>query len=191
MLALARNKPAVAGYGAIDYHQAPADRLPVPDDSYDAVSCQQGLQFFPDRPAALQEMRRVLRPGGRVGIAVWTGIENSPPFAALADGVEEIVGEEVAQRYRNGPFGLTDPGTLRRLIADAGFDAVQISQEALPVKFDGAAQVVATLAATPLAAEIDQLTAAERQRLIAAIARRLGDGAIDSQMEANVALARS
>jgi SAM-dependent methyltransferase len=190
MLALARSKLAVAGHAAIDYHQAPADRLPVPDASYDAVTCQQGLQFFPDRPAALQEMRRVLRPGGRVGIVVWTPIENSPPFEALADGVEEIAGEELAQRYRNGPFGLTDPGKLRRLLAGAGFDAVHISQEALPVTFEAAAQVVATLAVTPLAAEIDQLRTADRQQLIAAVARRTGDGAINSQLEANVALAR-
>jgi SAM-dependent methyltransferase len=80
MLALARSKPAVPGHAAIDYHQAPADRLPVPDGSYDAVTCQQGLQFFSDRPAALREMRRALRQGGRVGIVVWTPIENSPPF---------------------------------------------------------------------------------------------------------------
>lgn len=44
--------------------------------SYDAVSCQQGLQGFPDRRAALREMRRALRPGGRAGIVVWTPIEN-------------------------------------------------------------------------------------------------------------------
>ena len=190
MLALARSKPAVPGHAAINYHQAPADRLPVPDGSYDAVTCQQGLQFFPDRPAALWEMRRALRPGGRVGIVVWTPIENSPPFEALADGVEEIAGAELAQRYRNGPFGLTDPGQLRGLLADAGFDDAQTSQDALPVNFEGAAQVVATLAVTPLAAEIHQLAADDRQRLVAAVARRTGDGAISSQLEANVALAR-
>jgi SAM-dependent methyltransferase len=190
MLALARSKPAAAGDAAIEYHQASADRLPVPDASYDAVTCQQGLQFFPDRLAALREMRRAVRPGGRIGIVVWTPIENSPPFQALADGVGEIAGEEFAQRYRNGPFGLTDPGKLRRLLGDAGFDAVQISQEALPVNFEGAAQVVTTLAVTPLAVEIDQLTAADRQKLVAAVARRTGDGAINSQLEANVALAR-
>ena len=96
-------------------------------------------------------MRRALRPGGRVGIVVWTRIENSPPFRALADGIGEIAGEELAQRYRNGPFGLTDPGKLRRLLADAGFDAVQISKEALPVNFEGAAQVVTTLVPSPAA----------------------------------------
>jgi SAM-dependent methyltransferase len=190
MLALARTKPAAAGDAAIDYHQASADRLPVPDGSYDAVSCQQGLQFFPDRRAALWEMRRALRLGGRVGIVVWTPIENSPPFAALADGVEEIAGEELAKRYRNGPFALTDAGELRGLLADAGFDAVHVSQHALPVSFDGPAQVVATLAVTPLAAEIDRLTPTDRQQLVAAVAHRTGGGAIKSQLQANIALAR-
>jgi SAM-dependent methyltransferase len=162
----------------------------VPDGSYDAVSCQQGLQFFPDRVAALREMRRALRPGGRVGIVVWTAIENSPPFAALADGVEEIAGEELARRYRRGPFGLTDASELSDLLRDAGFDEVHVSQGALPVSFDGPAQVVATLAVTPLAAEIDQLTPADRQQLVVAVARRIGEGAIESQLEANIALAR-
>jgi ubiquinone/menaquinone biosynthesis C-methylase UbiE len=190
MLALARTKPATAGDATIDYHQASADRLPVPDGSYDVVTCQQGLQFFPDRLAALREMRRTLRAGGRVGIVVWTSIENSPPFDALAAGVEEIAGEELAQRYRNGPFGLTDARELSGLLADAGFDDVHISQDALPVSFAGPAQVVATLAVTPLAAEVDRLTPSARQQLVAAVARRTGEGAIESQLEANIAFAR-
>jgi len=191
MLALARSKPARPDDAPIDYRHASADRLPVPDESYDAVTCQQGLQFFPNRLAALREMHRALRPGGRAGIVVWTPIQNSPPFDALANGVEEVAGEELAERYRNGPFGLTDPRKLRRLLADAGFDAVQICQETLPVNFDGAAQVVTTLAVTPLAAEIDQLTTADRQRLVQSVARRTGGGAIKSQLEATVALARN
>ena len=190
MLALARSKPAVAGHGTIDYHEAPADRLPVPDGSYDAVTCQQGLQFFPDRPAALREMRRALRPGGRVGIVVWAPIQNSPPFKALADGVEEIAGAELAQRYRNGPFGLTDAGELHGLVTHAGFKDVRISQAKLPVSFEGPAQVVATLAVTPLATEIAQLPAVDREQLVAAVARRTGHEPINSQLEANIALAR-
>lgn len=77
MLAIAAGLGPVAGGAAIEYVEAPAECLPVPDASFDVVSCQQGLQFFADRPAALAEMRRALRPGGRIGVAVWKRIETS------------------------------------------------------------------------------------------------------------------
>jgi ubiquinone/menaquinone biosynthesis C-methylase UbiE len=70
---LARSAAAGASRGAapIEYREASADALPFEDGSFDVVLCQQGLQFFPARAAALGEMRRILRPGGGVGIAVW------------------------------------------------------------------------------------------------------------------------
>src|SRR5438477_104942 len=52
---------------AIDWREASVMAMPLPDASFDIVYCQLGLQFFPDRPAALQEMRRVLAPQGRLG----------------------------------------------------------------------------------------------------------------------------
>jgi hypothetical protein len=66
-----------------------------------------------------------------------------------------------------------------------------VTGHVLPATFEGgAAQVVATLAVTPLAAEIDQLSADQRQHLVAAVARRTGDGPIRSQLESNIALSR-
>ena len=64
MLELARSKISLDASAPIDYLECPADSLSVPDDAFDLVTCQQGMQFFPNRPAALQDMRRVLRPGG-------------------------------------------------------------------------------------------------------------------------------
>jgi SAM-dependent methyltransferase len=57
--------------------------MPLPDATFDVALCQQGLQFFPDRSAALGELRRVLAPGGRVAIAVWRFIEHNPAFVVL------------------------------------------------------------------------------------------------------------
>jgi ubiquinone/menaquinone biosynthesis C-methylase UbiE len=122
MLAIAGAKPAVSGAPAIEYHQAPAESLPVPDGAFDVVSCQQGLQFFPDRPAALAEMRRALRPRGRVGIAVWTEIGGSPPFRALADAIGVVAGAELAERYRAGPWGFPDGNRLEALLENAELD---------------------------------------------------------------------
>ena len=78
MLAIAKSREPAADGAPIDYVEAPADRLPVADESFAVATCQQGLQFFPDRLAALAEMRRALRPGGQVGIAVWKRIAECP-----------------------------------------------------------------------------------------------------------------
>lgn len=67
MLAIAR---------AMAQREGNATALPFPDASFDRVCCQQGLRFFPDRPATLQEMCRVLIPGGRLALAVWRGLEH-------------------------------------------------------------------------------------------------------------------
>jgi ubiquinone/menaquinone biosynthesis C-methylase UbiE len=71
MLEVARSKMPEPGAAPLEFLQRSADDLQLPDASFDLVLCQQGLQFFPDQTAALREMRRVLKPDGRVGIAVW------------------------------------------------------------------------------------------------------------------------
>jgi ubiquinone/menaquinone biosynthesis C-methylase UbiE len=191
MLAIAEAKPPVSGGGTITYHEASAEQLPVGDDEFDVVTCQQGLQFMPDRPAALAEMRRALRPGGRLGIAVWSEIDRSPASRSLADAIEEVVGAALATRYRAGPWGFPDGERLAELLEQAGFDEVSVSRRTLPVTFEGGAtQLVSTLAATPLAGEIDLLPPDRRQRLVELVAGATGSGPISSQLESNLALAR-
>jgi SAM-dependent methyltransferase len=192
MLEIAAAKPAVSGAGTITYHEAPADRMPVSDEAFDVVSCQQGLQFVADRPAALAEMRRAIRPGGRLGVAVWMEIDRCPPMCALGDALEATVGAEVAGRFRGGPWGFPDGLQLGALIEQAGFDEVRVSQRALPVSFEGGAeQLVSTLVPTPIAAAIDLLSDEQRRQLIDTVAQTLGEGAIVSQLESNIALARA
>ncbi len=189
MLGLARSKPVPEGAASVAYAEAPADALPFEESVFDVVTCQQGLQFFPDRPAAAREMRRVLRPGGRVGITVWTAIENSPPFDALAAGIEEAADAELAARYRAGPYAFTDGDALQALLGGAGFEDVVVAQPTLPVTFEGgAAQIVSTLAVTPLADAVGAMSAVQRERLVAAMTRRLGEGPVNSTLQANIAL---
>jgi ubiquinone/menaquinone biosynthesis C-methylase UbiE len=118
-LAIARSKAADEGAAPIDYVQAEAGALPLDDDVFDVGLCQQGLQFFPDRAAALAEMRRVLKTDGRLAIATWKDIERSP-FIAIAEALGRHLGPEAAEMTRS-PFALGDSGTLARLISDAGF----------------------------------------------------------------------
>jgi SAM-dependent methyltransferase len=191
MLATARAKPAPPGAAAIEYHHAPAERLPVADAAFDVVACQQGLQFFSSPVAALREMRRSLRPGGRVAVAVWAQIEHSPPFAALEGALGEVAGDELADRYRSGPWGMPDADRLRELLERAGFDGVRVTREVLPLSFDSAPQLASTLTASAVRADVDALSPRRREQLAAALERRVVlDDALRAEAVSHLAFAR-
>ena len=100
MLAVAR---ALAP--AIDWRQGVAESLPFPPGSFDAVVSQFGLMFFDDRAKALREMLRVLRPAGRLAVAVWDALEHVPAYAALVAVLERVAGAAAADALR-APFAL-------------------------------------------------------------------------------------
>jgi len=86
-------------YPDIEFTAAPADALPYPDASFDAVVCQQGAQFFPDLAAALTETARVLRPGGHLAATVWASRDISPYFVAQYEAIAEQAGPAIAAGY--------------------------------------------------------------------------------------------
>ena len=107
----------------IDWVEASADTMPLSDESRDVVLCQMGLQFMPDRPAALAEMRRVLVDGGRM-------LFNVPgptpaPFEILADVLARHIKPEAAG-FAHMVFSLNDADEIRALLSDAGFRDVGI-----------------------------------------------------------------
>jgi ubiquinone/menaquinone biosynthesis C-methylase UbiE len=172
MLTIARGKPPMPGAAPVGYVECPADALDVPSDSVDVVTCQQGLQFFPDRPAALVEMRRVARDGGRLGIAVWGPIEQTPPYDAVAQGIAAVLGEDAAATYRGGPYGFSDPDALSALVEDAGFSRVTLTRHERPLVFEGGpSQIVDTIAVSALGPRLTELDDAARQELVDAVAR--------------------
>src|SRR5207302_10762295 len=99
MIGIAQKKAIAGEAAAIEYLVAPAAPLPVADGSFDVVTCQQGLQFFPDRPAAVSEMFRTLKPGGRLTVAVWRGIDMQPSFVAIYAALKECLPFEKARPY--------------------------------------------------------------------------------------------
>jgi SAM-dependent methyltransferase len=135
MLAVARSLTPPAG-APIEWKEADAVELDLPDEAYDLVVCQQGLQFFPDRARALAHVRRVLRPEGRAVFATWRGMDRHPMYAAMAE-------SESRQLERIGvdggaaalPFSLGDDGELTRLFEDAGFTGVQIDECTVECRF--------------------------------------------------------
>lgn len=121
MLAVARREAP-----AIEWRQALAETLPFSDGAFDAVVSQFGLMFFEDRVAALKEMWRVLRSGGRLAVSVWDELERSSGYAAMAGLLQRLFGDGVAAALR-APFSLGDPAALRSVFAEAGIPNVEIA----------------------------------------------------------------
>jgi SAM-dependent methyltransferase len=117
--------------------------LPFASDYFDAVVSQFGLMFFADRVAALREMRRVLRPGGRLALAVWDDLDQSPGYAAMYALLARLFGDEVGAALRS-PFTLGDPNTLRTLFRAAGMSPVTIETRSGMAHFPSLQAWVAT-----------------------------------------------
>jgi len=120
MLAVARRKSP-----GITWRAGRAEALPLDDASFDAVLCQFGLMFFEDRAAGLREMMRMLRPGGRMAVAVWDSLGRCDGFAELARLLGRVCGNEAADALR-APFALGDAGELGALFARAGVPRARI-----------------------------------------------------------------
>src|SRR5216683_5966492 len=99
MIAIANGKPGLTSAAPVEYIVSPAAPLTVEDETFDVVTCQQGLQFFPDRAAAVREMYRALKPGGRVIAAVWREIALQPYFAAMDAALRESLPPDQAEPY--------------------------------------------------------------------------------------------
>jgi len=186
--------PAGGAEGAeIEWLEANALAIPLPDAAVDVVLCQHGLQQFPDPPTALREMRRVLAPGGRLAVGVWSRIEANPGMAALAAALERRVSPEAAANRRR-PFALGDAALLGDLLRTAGFREVDVHTLTETARFRSPELLVeAQLAATPLAT-LGAITAETRADIArdvrAALAPYLDGDALAAPMEIHVGLGR-
>jgi SAM-dependent methyltransferase len=115
----ARNAPEVA------WSRAPAEALPFEDGSFDRVASLFGLMFFEDRSRAISEMLRVLQPGGRLVVAVWGSLEETPGYAAVTDLLERLFGSDIADALR-APYNLGRKDVLGALFAEAGAETASI-----------------------------------------------------------------
>lgn len=136
MLAAAR---LAAPSQRIEWLEGSAVKMPLPDGTFDAVICQQGLQFFPDKAAALSEMRRVLKRGGRLALSCWRAVEHTPGYLVLEQALARRVGPEKAALP---PFSLGDAGVIRDLVVGAGFREVKLRAAAKMIRFRSAEHLV-------------------------------------------------
>jgi len=121
MLAVAQQISA-----AVEWRPGVAESLPFADSSFDAVISQFGLMFFTDRSQAIREMIRVLAPGGRLAVAVWDTLENSPAYFVEVGMLKRLVGDPSADALR-APFVLGDRAKLAALFEQSGITSPEVT----------------------------------------------------------------
>ncbi len=180
----------------VTWRQADALDIPFEDGSFDAVACQFGAMFFPDRQKAFAEMRRVLRPGGSVVFNVWDRIEYSEFAFTVTSALSTVFPDDPPVFLARTPHGYHDTDRIRADVVAAGFDSLltidTVSARSLAASCSDPA--IAFCQGTPLRNEI--LTRApdglEEATEVARgwIAERFGETNIDGAMRAHVVTAR-
>jgi ubiquinone/menaquinone biosynthesis C-methylase UbiE/predicted ester cyclase len=156
MLAVARTSSPPS----IEWHEAGAESLPLSDEAFDVALCSLGLQFLTDRPAALQEVARVLVPGGRVAL-------NAPGpmpeiFAVLESELARHTGADAAAFVRR-VFSIHDSAEIQGLLGDAGFHDIEVEATTITLHLPEPREFLwQYLHSTPLAAAAGKLD--DRQR---------------------------
>ena len=178
----------------IEFRQADATSLPFDDASFDAVVCQFGLMFFPDKLAAMGEVLRVLKPGGTLLFSVWDRMETNDISLAVHETMQNLFPDD-PPRFYSIPFGTNDAGLIRSLLEDAGFADVQMMTVTKTSTSPSASDAVRGLIeGTPLFGQImdrgpERLTEV-LDTTADAIRQRFGDNPVTTKMQALVWSAR-
>ena len=134
MTAIAAARAAAAGLGNVRTLTLDLDDLGQPDQAYDVVLCREGLMFALDPAHAVAEIRRILRPGGRVALAVWGPRARNPWLSLVFDAVSAQLGVTLPPPGVPGPFALDDPERLAGLLAAAGLADVAVTEVPTPLR---------------------------------------------------------
>jgi SAM-dependent methyltransferase len=184
--------PAMAEWGRskvpdADWRVADAQHLTFADESFDAVACQFGVMFFPDKPAAFAEAARVLRPGGAFITLIWDVVETSPMTLAFVESLQTLLGSTTPTFLVRTPHGYTDPDVIAADLRAGGLEPTSINALTLTGGAPDAATIARGLAqGTPTRSEIlehgslDALT----ERLAQEMTRRLGEGPVTADLGA-------
>jgi ubiquinone/menaquinone biosynthesis C-methylase UbiE len=168
MLVVARSVPTKGA--SIDWKEGSALNLPFPDSSFDVVLCQLGLQFFPDRPLALREMRRVLVPPGRIGLSVFSAIERTPGAHAFANALDNCLGRN-ASSIKRAEHIFSKATEVEELMSNGGFEQIKVTTVAVQITFPSVLDYVRfQLIATPMAGLLHGRGANERDNIIGLVA---------------------
>lgn len=176
MLEAARRRGSQLGIENVDYEVIDAESIEFDDDSVDGVLCRFGYMLMADSGAALAETRRVLRPGGRLTLAVWAAPEHNPFFAITAMTLVQH-GHLPPPEPPPAPglFSMASPKRTRSLLESAGFTEARTEQIPLHFEFDDFDDYLGTIQDTagPVAMALRGLDAAEREAIASRIEEAL------------------
>lgn len=180
----------------VQWQQADAMALPFGDAEFDAVVCQFGVMFFPDKAKAFSEARRVLRPGGVFLFNVWDSLSENEFAETIASALAVVFPDDPPQFLGRTPYGYHDPAIIAQDLARAGFtQPPQIVTLAARSRAASAKEpAIAYCQGTPLRSEIDARDASRlgeaTDRAAAALAQRFGPAAVDGKIQALVVMVR-
>lgn len=179
----------------IVWRQADAQALPFDDASFDAVVCQFGMMFLPDKAAGYNEARRVLRPGGRFVLSVWDDLAANDISQVLHETVVGQFVDNAPDFFARTPFGYHDKAAIAGALAQAGFGVVEIETVTLPTPATSAADAAMGLCTgTPLRGELEargpDALAAAIEVTTRALVKVFGEGPFEGRGQALVVTAR-
>lgn len=176
----------------VQWKQADAMALPFPDGEFDAVVCQFGVMFFPDKPKAFSEARRVLKPGGVFIFNVWDRISENEFADTVTTSLEAVFPKDPPRFLARTPHGYHDRSIIARDLASGGFTkSAQIATIAARSRAESARDpAIAYCQGTPLRSEIEARDASRlgeaTDMAAAAIAKRFGAHSVDGKIQAHV-----
>ena len=182
MIEFCANHPPEPAAAPIETAAASATELGRADGEFDVVLCQQGMPFFPDRPGAVREMRRVLRPGGVAGVAVWTPDREVQVFARWIETLRDLgVAEPFPGAWDISTF-VMGADELADLLRAAGFTDVESREVELVTRWPSVDHLVDAVIGTPFGALVAGMDADRqeeaRHRMVQGSLKFLRDGAV-------------
>jgi ubiquinone/menaquinone biosynthesis C-methylase UbiE len=156
------------------WQQADASALPFPDRSFDAIVCQFGYMFVPDKPVAMREANRVLKPGATFLFNVWDSFEANP-FAEIAHSTIASFFDRDPPRFYEIPFSLYDCNEVRELLRNASFEKIESFSETKPCRSKSAKDFATGLVrGNPVGTEATE-RGVDPEKIIEGIAKRLAE----------------
>ena len=177
----------------VKFQQADATALPAAESSFDALVCQFGVMFFPDRVKGYREAHRVLKPGGRALIAIWKGLDENVAARAAQEALARQFPDDPPRFLARTPYGHGDEKTIRAELAAGGFTNVTVDTVAFPSRGAVDDPAIGFCQGSPLRGEIEARAPgglkATTDAVAAALAKEFGSGRIEVPMAALVVTA--
>jgi ubiquinone/menaquinone biosynthesis C-methylase UbiE len=187
-------KAQVGASPNVAFQVADACALPFADGSFDAIACQYGVMFFPDKVKAMREARRVLKPGGRYAFNVWDSLEHNPIPKAVHEALAAMYPVNPPTFLGATPYAWFDRTEIERVVRAGGFERCQIETVAFPSVAPSAEDAArGFVEGTPILGALTEKGVSDfapvRREIAKALAAKFGDKPCRSTIRAVVVMA--